>query len=151
MNESKAVEYLDFVRQWVLSNETLLAILGGVSVAMFFGTLAVLGTVIVSLPEGYFLKSHRESPRQPISNPGTWFVYLVVKNMLGAVLIFAGIAMLFLPGQGMLSILIGVSIASFPGKRRMIRFLVGRKAILKSANWLRQKFGRAPFRAPESD
>jgi hypothetical protein len=148
MDESQTIEYAERLKQWVDTHDTLLAWLGFSSVAMFFGTILVLGVVIVLLPENYFVKNHRISRRKPIENPVAWVLYLVFKNILGTIFIVAGFIMLFLPGQGILSMIIGLSLTSFPGKRRLIRFLVGRRTVLKSANWLRRKYNRPPLEAP---
>jgi hypothetical protein len=75
-------------------------------------------------------------------------IYIIIKNIVGFFLILAGMAMLVLPGQGLLSLLIGISISSFPGKRRLIRIIIRRKAILKTANWLRRKTDRPPLEVP---
>lgn len=44
---------------------------------------------------------------------------LIVKNIVGAVLFLGGLAMLFLPGQGLLTMLIGISLMDFPRKREL--------------------------------
>ena len=61
MNESQAVEYMEMLKQWVSAHETLLAWMGFFSLVMFFGTILVLGVVIVLLPKTYFAKNHRIS------------------------------------------------------------------------------------------
>ena len=66
--------------------------------------------------------------------------------MLGAIFIVAGIAMIFLPGQGAITILIGITLTDFPGKYRLERWLVTRRPILRSINWLRERRGHPPLR-----
>jgi hypothetical protein len=53
--------------------------------------------------------------------------------------------MLVLPGQGLLTMLIGISLMDFPGKRAIERSIIGRPLILKSINRIRQRFGRPPL------
>ncbi len=67
------------------------------------------------------------------------------KNLLGYLLIVAGIAMLVLPGQGVLTILLGVILVDLPGKYRFERWIVARPLVLKSINRLRQRAGRDPL------
>ena len=67
------------------------------------------------------------------------------RNALGAVLLAAGIAMLVLPGQGLLTILLGLMLVDFPGKRRAERALVARPNVFEALNWLRAKAGRPPL------
>ena len=53
--------------------------------------------------------------------------------------------MLVLPGQGLLTILIGLAVMQFPGKFELERWLVTRKGVLEGINWLRQRSGRLPL------
>jgi len=57
----------------------------------------------------------------------------------------AGIIMLVLPGQGIFTILIGIMLLNFPGKYRLERWIVARRPVLRSINWLRRRAGRAPL------
>jgi len=69
----------------------------------------------------------------------------MLKNVAGFVLLAAGIAMLVLPGQGILTMLIGISLVDFPGKRQLERKLIGQPAVLNTINKVREKFGRPPL------
>ena len=53
--------------------------------------------------------------------------------------------MLVLPGQGVLTILIGVMFINFPGKYRLERWVVMRDPVLKTINRLRQRAGHPPL------
>jgi len=70
---------------------------------------------------------------------------LIGKNALGYILIVAGIVMLALPGQGILAILIGIMLLNFPGKFRLERWIITRRPVIRSINWLRQRAKRAPL------
>jgi hypothetical protein len=79
-------------------------------------------------------------------------LYLVVKNLIGFILILAGIAMLVLPGQGVLTIVVGMVLMNFPGKFRLERWLATRPPVWRSLNWLRKKATRPVLEHPkESD
>jgi putative transmembrane protein PGPGW len=67
---------------------------------------------------------------------------LIVKNTIGIILIVAGIIMLALPGQGILTMLVGLVLIDFPGKYQAERWVVERKFILQSINWIRSKAGK---------
>jgi hypothetical protein len=69
----------------------------------------------------------------------------VVKNVVGAIFLFAGFLMLFLPGQGILTMLIGVTMLDFPGKRKLEARMVGQPAVLNTINSMRQKFRKPPL------
>ena len=70
---------------------------------------------------------------------------LAAKNLLGYLLIVAGIAMLLLPGQGVLTMLLGFIMVDLPGKYRFERWLVARPLVLRSINMLRRRAGREPL------
>jgi len=116
---------------------------------MFVGSLVAIPWIIVRLPADYFdirVTRHWMSGRHPVLRA----LGHGVKNLAGAILLLAGIVMLFTPGQGVLTILIGVSMLDFPGKRRLEVRLVGQPAVFKALNSIRARFGHAPFvLAPE--
>ena len=62
---------------------------------------------------------------------------LIVKNLVGGLFVAAGIVMLFMPGQGILTILIGLSLLDLPGKRAFERRLVGSPAVFEAINVIR--------------
>ena len=68
-------------------------------------------------------------------------------QLLSAVLLLvaAGLAMLFLPGQGLLTVLIGVCVMDFPGKRGLLQRLVRGPKVQGALNWIRRKRGKEPF------
>lgn len=50
-----------------------------------------------------------------------------------------------IPGQGVLTILTGLIISDFPGKRRLERRLVRVPVVLSAANQIRTRFNRPPL------
>ena len=126
---------------WITDNEALLFWLGIGSVASLVLIGLLLPVMIVRLPADYFV---RERPRHPHRSRGNWFWH-VGKNVLGGIFVLAGIAMLLLPGQGVLTILIGTLLMDFPGKIRFERWLLTRPGVLKVVNRMRQKRGHEPL------
>jgi hypothetical protein len=53
--------------------------------------------------------------------------------------------MLFLPGQGLLTMITGLLLIDYPGKFRLERKIVNTPAVLKSLNWLRAKAKKPPL------
>ncbi|HYG08570.1 MAG TPA: hypothetical protein VD835_01220, partial [Pyrinomonadaceae bacterium] len=53
------------------------------------------------------------------------------------------------PGQGVLTILMGVMLLDFPGKRRLELKLVSRPNVLRAINRIRQRFDRPPLQLDE--
>lgn len=123
--------------------------LGLVSLLTFVISLAVIPWLISALPPDYFVR-HISVPQ--VKNPKTRFrgsCWFVARNLLGGMLFLAGLAMLFLPGQGILTIVIGISLMAFPGKHRFLATLTGRSAVQNGLDWMRIKTGRQPFTWPE--
>jgi hypothetical protein len=56
-----------------------------------------------------------------------------------------------LPGQGILTILIGVSLMEFPGKYRLERGIIHFGPVLKGINTLRRRYGRPPLEFDETE
>jgi len=117
----------------------------GLFVATFVGSLAVVTWVLVKLPAGYFSDAHSHPPMWGATHPVLRWTALILKNLLGAALVVLGIIMLFGPGQGVITILIGVMLLNFPGKRRLEKSLVRRPRVLAAINALRARFQRPPL------
>jgi hypothetical protein len=119
-------------------------------VALFVGTfvvsLAAVAVILVKLPVRYFCRHDRVRAFAWAERHPVWrWAAILAKNLLGLVLIVAGAVMLVTPGQGVLTILIGVMLLNFPGKRRLERKLVSRPRVLAAINRLRQRFNKPPL------
>ncbi|MBW8868902.1 MAG: hypothetical protein JF610_16495 [Acidobacteria bacterium] len=114
------------------------------SVVGFVGSLVTIPWILVRLPENYF---DMRVPRVflPRANPAARAIAIVAKNLVGIVLLLAGIAMLVLPGQGVLTILIGVSLMDFPKKRLLEAKLIGQPLVFSGINRLRARFNKPPL------
>ena len=134
---------------WIRGHETLLWWLGALSIVMFVGTLVVLPLIVARLPADYFTRDQRPTGgHAPARTPR--LLGLVGKNLLGIVLILAGVAMLVLPGQGILMMLIGLILTDFPGKRALERRLVQQPSVWQAINWMRAKAHRPALEMPAS-
>ncbi len=74
-----------------------------------------------------------------------------IKNIIGVVFLLSGFIMLFIPGQGILTILLGISLIDFPGKNRLLLRLLRSPRVNQLIHWCRQKTGRGPLLIPESE
>ncbi len=118
-----------------------------ISVVMFFGTILLIPIIIIRLPTNYFLHEE-EHVWLAAYHPVLRYAGLVLKNTVGVIFLLAGIAMLVLPGQGLLTMVIGVSLLDFPGKRRIEHRLLTKPMVFQAMNAIRQKFGKPPFSQP---
>ena len=136
---------------WVQSHAQLWQYLGTISLIMLVVTLVALPIIVIKLPEDYFSREERKPARRARKHPIFWGAVSILKNLLGLLLIFAGLAMLVLPGQGLLTILIGLTISNFPGKFTLERHIAGLPAIEKTLNKIRRAAGKPPFLMPEDE
>lgn len=121
--------------------------LGIVSAAVFFLTLFLLPLVIVRLPADYFACDKADGFISRQALPLRIFL-LILKNGAGIFLLTMGFVMLFVPGQGILTILAGLSVMNFPGKRKMELRLASSDKVFRSLNWIRAKGQREIFQPP---
>jgi hypothetical protein len=72
---------------------------------------------------------------------------IIGKNLLGVVLVVLGILLSLpgVPGQGVLTILLGIMLLDFPGRRRFERWIVGWPKVFNAINKLRQRFDKPPL------
>jgi hypothetical protein len=101
--------------------------------------------VIVRLPSDYFCKARPPQPPFAGLPAAIRTPLLVAKNLLGLAVATIGVIFLFMPGQGLIIILIGVLLLDFPRKKRLERWLISRGPILKIANRVRQHWRREPL------
>lgn len=132
-----------WIEGWIREHTTLLVWLGALSLVSGIVTLLLLPVVVVRLPADYFTATRRDLAER--RRPLVW-VELVLRNVVGALFVLAGIAMLVLPGQGLLTILIGLLLVDFPGKRALELRLVRRPRLLAFLNRMRTRRGRPPLR-----
>jgi hypothetical protein len=112
---------------------------------LFFGTLLLIPWLLLRIPADYFHPDTRQLPLWADHHPILRAILIVGKNLLGLVVFLMGVAMLFLPGQGLLTILIGLLLLDFPGKYQAERWFVQLGPVLKAVNWLRSKRSKPPL------
>jgi len=124
--------------------------MGAVSLGAFVLTILILPVVIIRLPEDYFVREKADGfiSRQ---NPGLRLFLLILKNFAGLLFLLMGIVMLFVPGQGILTILAGLSIMNFPGKRRLEIELASKEKVMRGLNWIREKGHRRLFQTEKRE
>ncbi len=90
---------------WLQPYESVLWWLAALSVVTFVGTLVVIPVLVVRIPADYFVRP-RQRATPELSARALWrLVGLILKNGVGLVFVLAGLAMLVLPGQGLLCLL----------------------------------------------
>lgn len=136
--------------EWLSEHRIVLTWLVALSAVSFIGTLIAIPWIIVRMPADYFVDARPEPDSWRDRHPVLRWVVRVVKNLLGALLVVAGIVLSvpLVPGQGILTMLIGLTLLEFPGKRRLERRIVRQRPVRKAIDWIRSRAGRPPLELP---
>lgn len=130
---------------WLIAPH-FLATLVVVSVIFFVASLVGVPWFLARMPPDYFSRREQKifhlAPRR---RPAWYLLAKVGKNALGLLLLLLGVAMLFLPGQGLVTIFVSLVLLDFPGKRRLQRRIVSAPAVLRAINALRLRAGKPPM------
>ena len=132
-----------------ISYTTLLEWLGLLSAATFLISLLLIPFLVSRASVDYFLIHATIVEQRHKRHPAIALLIKVIRNSLGYFLCFAGLIMLFLPGQGVLTILIGISLLDIPFRHKAMNALIHRPALQHALNWIRRKTGHPPFNFPE--
>ena len=118
-----------------------------VVVVTFVVATGVVSFVVVKLPATYFHPDHdREILKD--KHPAIRWAGIIGKNLAGVILIVLGVVMSLpgIPGPGLVTILFGVMLVDFPGRRWLEYKIVSRPAVQKTINNLRKRFGKKPIK-----
>lgn len=130
--------------RWLVEHRELILISASAASVLTLAISAVaLPWFLARLPSDYFAR---------VSHPDSRLIHQrahparrLIKNLIGAVLAVAGIAMLFLPGQGLLTLVVALTLLEFPGKARLQRRLLDNDAVFGALNWVRRRAAQPPF------
>ena len=126
--------------QQLQSHKELAIWLSIASVVMFVGSLLAVPWLIARAPRDFFTRDQQSSAGRPLRK--------LLKNLAGLVLFGAGIAMLLLPGQGVLTLVVGLALLDIPGKHALLVRLARRPSVMRALNYIRQRTKREPFEQP---
>ena len=118
-----------------------LAIVSGV---FFLVSLLLIPWLIIRIPPDYFSEPGRYRSAFFGNNPLAVIALKMIRNTIAVFFVALGILLLVLPGQGLLTIFLGVFIGDFPGKHRLVNWIVAKKSVMTTINWLREKAGKDP-------
>ena len=135
---------LNFLFEIIVPYKNLIIWLGLISMVIFFFSLLSIKWLVGMIPEDYFIRNGASKTKS--NNPVLWYFVLIFKNLFGYTLIFGGIMMLILPGQGLFTIIIGLLLSNYPGKYKIEKKVIAIPSVLRSINWLRKKTNKPPIK-----
>ena len=143
---NKIVTYL---MEMLGPNFILLIILLTTAVSITY--FIVLSYIITQMDKRYFIckkfyaDESTDTHNLTLMNKSLTYVMSIIKIIVGIFLFLCGLVMLVLPGQGLITMLIGLSLVPFPGKSKIEQSLLARKSVKASLNWIRIKANKEPF------
>lgn len=134
----------DSIVLFLEDDQALVAWAVGLSILMFVGSLIAVPIVVVQMRSDFFVRdaSHglRRTPLRVLRR--------ITKNVIGWIFLLMGIAMLVLPGQGLLTMALGLGLMDFPGKRGLQLWLIRLRVVNGSINWIRKRAEKPPLELP---
>jgi hypothetical protein len=134
---------------WFKENQALAGWLAAASLAMLVGSAILVPFLIARMRADYFMPERDPDETLAARHPVARWTGLILKNLLGAILTVVGLAMFLTPGQGILTLFMGLMLLNFPGKRSLELRLIRIGAIHRAIDWIRRRAGREPLQLPE--
>ena len=138
------INYTNMFLEFLSDYKIYLVWLGTLSFIIFIFSLLTIKWLVALIPSDYFIKKNNSEFRS--NYPIFWLVSIIIKNLIGYILIFGGIMMLVLPGQGLFTIFVGLMLSNYPGKFYIERKFIAIPSVLRAINWLRKKSNTPPIK-----
>ena len=137
----------DFLSDFFLALTWRKVLIGAaIFVASFLVNLGIVSLILVKLPADHFSKS-RKTKFWSGPHPALHAAGVIGKNIGGILLVALGVVLSLpgVPGQGLLTILLGIMLLDFPGRHRLEQKLLSKPSIVNTINSLRGRFGKKPL------
>ncbi len=143
------MEWFGEVWQWILQfweSLTWVKVAWGLlfTVVTIIASYGLIVIGMIKIPADYFSSTYVREIDSDKHFSVRWAAFLV-KNTIGFLLIIAGIIMIFTPGPGVPTILLGLIMMDIPGKRPLEAKLIQRPMVLSAVNDLRAKYNKLPL------
>lgn len=138
---------IDALLDILKTHEQLFWLLGLGSLALFVGSALMIPWLVIRLPVDFFSRKRTGRDGLRRRHPVVAILLVLVRNAVGAVLLVAGFIMLLVPGQGLLTIFVGIALVDFPGKHALFERMLRSRRIYAAANGIRRWTGKEEFLA----
>src|SRR5215212_995642 len=137
----------DFLSDFFLSLTWRKVLIGAaIFIVSFFANLGIVSLILVKLPANHFSKNRKT---KFWAGPHPWLhaAKVIGKNIAGILLVALGVVLSLpgVPGQGLLTILLGIMLLDFRGRDRLEQKLLSKPSIVNTINGLRERFGKRPL------
>lgn len=143
------MEWFGEIQQWLVQfweSLTWSRIIWGLLITVV-SVIASYGLIVVGMikiPADYFSSTYVKEIKTDKHFSVRWAA-VILKNVIGFLLIIAGIIMIFTPGPGVPTILLGLVMMDIPGKRPLEARLIQRPMVLSAVNDLRARYNKPPL------
>ncbi len=123
---------------------------GNIAWTLLFSVITIIASYglivigMIKIPADYFSSTYVREINTDNHFSVRWAAF-IVKNVIGFFLVIAGIVMIFTPGPGVPTILLGLIMMDVPGKRPLEAKLINRPMVLSAVNDLRAKYNKPPL------
>ena len=149
---------IEAIRSFIDEHSGLLGWVAWVSLGLLVLSLLSLPIIAVLLPQDFLPRQAGSATPDPADDlpPAGWLArhpearlgLRILKNLGGVLLAIAGLAMLVLPGQGLITLGVALLLLDVPGKQRVIRRILGSARVMRMLNGIRRRYGRPPLLPP---
>ena len=133
------MDYFNSIVAWLMGYSSILIGLGGLSVLILVFSIAGMGWFIAQIPEDYFIHNKRQAKHWNKYSSQARIAIIIFKNIFGGIMLLGGLFLLVLPGQGLLTMIIGLLLIDYPGKFQLEQKIISIPSIFRSLNWFRAK------------
>ena len=134
--------------EFLQDREALFAWIGGLSFLTLIVSAIAVPIIVKRMPYDYFLEDDVRADEMRSQHPVLRIIFLILKNLIGGILLAGGILMLITPGQGLLTMVIGLMLMDFPGKRALEIRLIRIGPLNRAIAWIRERGGKRPLALP---
>lgn len=138
------------LNQWVKAHPEVTWWLLAGSVFMFVASAVAVPILVARMRADYFMPCRDRAEAFADRHPVIRWTGLILKNLAGFILAVIGLVMFVTPGQGILTLFMGILLIDFPGKRKLELWFIRRPAIHRTIDWIRKKARREPIQLPEA-
>jgi hypothetical protein len=119
-----------------------------IGTAVFFVMLLVLPLLAIRLPADYLQRKSTARLEWSGLRSVARSAGIILRNALAYVMIAGAIPLLVLPGPGITLLFVGMLLADFPYKRRMVHWMLQHGTVHRLINDIRRRAQRAPLVVP---
>jgi hypothetical protein len=136
------------MREWLEEHQAVLWCMAGLSVGTILLTVLLLPLLVARMPADHFVRKGPPPESWRGRHPLVRWSLRILKNVVGAGLFLVGIPLVPLPGPGFVTMLAGLALLEFPGKRQLELRVLRVGGVLQGVNWLRARAGSPPLIIP---